>query len=167
MANISEDELDQIKERFELFDKAGDGKIESHQVIDMLRACGLNPLKTDVDKILGESNLKDTKLNMEAFLSVYTKVRGSSSNAIAVEDYLEAFKTFDRDQTGVISAAQLREMLVNLGDTLTEEEAAAITNSQGMVDQDELVKKLISKNVMSSTFTITVTGWQCWCTLIY
>ena len=51
MANISEDELDDIKERYELFDKKGDGKIEASQILDVLRACGLNPLHQDVDKV--------------------------------------------------------------------------------------------------------------------
>ena len=51
MASISEDELDDIKERYELFDKKGDGKIDCAQIIDVLRACGLNPLKPDVDKV--------------------------------------------------------------------------------------------------------------------
>ena len=52
MAKISEDELDDIKERYELFDKKGDGKIDASQIIDVLRACGQNPLKPDVDKVL-------------------------------------------------------------------------------------------------------------------
>ena len=98
MANISEDE---IKEKFGTFDKAGDGKIESHQVFDMLQACGLNPLKTDVDKILEKSNLKDTKLDMGAFMSVYAKVSGSSSNGPAFEDPMEAFIT---DSQGMMNA---------------------------------------------------------------
>ena len=51
MAKISEDELDDIKEIYELFDKKGDGKIDTVQIIDVLRACGLNPLKPDVDKV--------------------------------------------------------------------------------------------------------------------
>ena len=51
MANIGEDELDDIKERFDLFDKLGDNKIDYVQIIDVLRACGLNPLHTDVDKV--------------------------------------------------------------------------------------------------------------------
>lgn len=51
MSNITEDELEDIKERFDMFDKKGDGKIDSVQIIDVLRACNLNPLKPDVDKV--------------------------------------------------------------------------------------------------------------------
>ena len=51
MANIREDELDDIKERYELFDKKGDGKIDASQILGVLRACGLNPLQNDVEKV--------------------------------------------------------------------------------------------------------------------
>ena len=51
MAKISEDELEEIKERFDMFDKKGDGKVDDFQVIDVLRACGLNPLTADVSKV--------------------------------------------------------------------------------------------------------------------
>ena len=51
MAKITEDELDDIKERYDCYDKKGDGKIDTCQIIDVLRACGLNPLKPDVDKV--------------------------------------------------------------------------------------------------------------------
>lgn len=51
MSTITEDEMDIIKERYELYDKKGDGKVDASQVIDVLRACGLNPLTSDVDKV--------------------------------------------------------------------------------------------------------------------
>ena len=51
MASITEDDLDNIRERFDLFDKVGDGKIADIQIIDVLRACGLNPLTGDVEKV--------------------------------------------------------------------------------------------------------------------
>lgn len=51
MAKISEDELEDIKERFDMFDKIGDGKVEAAQVIDVLRACNQNPLTAEVTKV--------------------------------------------------------------------------------------------------------------------
>ena len=51
MASLTEDEKDDIKERFDLYDKKGDNKIDAAQILDVLRACNLNPLKPDVDKV--------------------------------------------------------------------------------------------------------------------
>ena len=61
---------------------------------------------------------------------------------------IEAFKTFDRDQTGVISAAELRQLLVNLGDTLTEDQADFIVipheDDKGTVGYNGLIKALMA-----------------------
>ena len=42
------------------------------------------------------------------------------------EDLIEAFKIFDKDGNGVISAAELRHVMTTLGERLTEEEAEEI-----------------------------------------
>ena len=39
------------REAFNLFDKRGDGKVDSNQLGDILRALGLNPTEADVAKI--------------------------------------------------------------------------------------------------------------------
>jgi len=38
------------------------------------------------------------------------------------EEILEAFKVFDKDGNGFISAAELRHIMTNLGEKLTDEE---------------------------------------------
>ena len=46
--------LTEFRDAFSLFDKRGDGKIDSDQVGDVLRALGLNPTEVDVKKIVQE-----------------------------------------------------------------------------------------------------------------
>jgi len=125
MAKISEDELEEIKERFDMFDKKGDGKVDDFQVIDVLRACGLNPLTADVQKIIEDSELKGTRVELEKFCAIYEQISGAAGQA-TYEDMMEAFKTFDRDNVGEIAVATLRQLLVNIGDVLTEEQADII-----------------------------------------
>ena len=42
------------------------------------------------------------------------------------EDILEAFKVFDKDGNGVISARELKHVMANLGETLSETEVEAL-----------------------------------------
>ena len=147
MAKISEDELEDIKERFDMFDKIGDGKVEASQVIDVLRACNQNPLTADVAKIIEESDLKGKRVELEQFCAIYEQISSAPGQA-TYEDMMEAFKTFDRDNAGEIAVATLRQLLVNIGDTLTEEQADVIIGKyedaeRGAISYQGMIKSLI------------------------
>lgn len=57
------------------------------------------------------------------------------------EELREAFRVFDKDGNGFISAAELRHVMISLGEKLTEEEVdemikEADTNGDGQIDYD-------------------------------
>jgi hypothetical protein len=63
------------------------------------------------------------------------------------EKLIEAFKVFDRDGNGFVSAAELRHVMKNLGEKLTDEEVAemarqADVDGDGRIEYDEFVKML-------------------------
>ncbi len=45
-----EEDMEEIKSCFSLFDKRGDMKVEHDRVIDVLRSLGLNPLTEDMNR---------------------------------------------------------------------------------------------------------------------
>merc|ERR1711862_684505 len=47
---------------------------------------------------------------------------GKMKDTDTEEELIEAFKVFDRDGNGYISAAELRHVMTNLGEKLTDEE---------------------------------------------
>lgn len=147
MAKITEDELDDIKERYDCYDKKGDGKIDTCQIIDVLRACGLNPLKPDVDKIIKDSELEGKRVELETFCGIYEQISKAPGQA-TFEDMVEAFKTYDKESNGIVSGAQIRQLLINMGDTLTEAEAETILlpheDEKGEICYQNLIKALIS-----------------------
>merc|ERR1712212_661771 len=146
MAGLTDDELDTIKECFDIFDKIGDGKVESFQIIDVLRACGLNPLTADVKKMIETSDIKG-RVDLDTLCGIYEQVKGAPGQA-TFEDMKEAFKTYDRDNSGTLSAAQLRQVLVLIGDSLKEDEADVIVGkfeeSGGAINYESMIKALIA-----------------------
>ena len=66
------------------------------------------------------------------------------------EELMEAFRVFDRDCNGFISAAELRHVMANLGEKLSEEEIdemikEADLDGDGAINYEEFVRMMLSK----------------------
>ena len=66
------------------------------------------------------------------------------------EELIEAFKVFDRDGNGLISAAELRHVMTNLGEKLTDEEVdemirEADIDGDGHINYEEFVRMMMAK----------------------
>ncbi|KAK4382542.1 Calmodulin [Sesamum angolense] len=67
------------------------------------------------------------------------------------EELKEAFKVFDRDQDGFISAVELRNVMMNLGERLSDDEAEqmireADLDGDGLVSYEEFVRMMASSS---------------------
>ncbi len=65
------------------------------------------------------------------------------------EKLVEAFKVFDRDGNDLVSAAELRTLMTNLGGKLTDEEVDemirdADVDGDGHINYDEFVRMMMS-----------------------
>ena len=65
------------------------------------------------------------------------------------EELKEAFKVFDKDGNGFISASELRHVMTNLGEKLTDEEVdemirEADVDGDGQINYEEFVKMMMS-----------------------
>lgn len=149
MAALSEDQLEEIQERFDIFDKIGDKCVDSDQVVDVLRALGMSPIAADVKKMLKASELDGKRIDQPTFCSMYAQFAASPVVA-TVEDMVEAMKTFDKNNSGNMSSAALRAMLVNMGDKLSEQEADIIMgkyeDENALVSYVHMIKSLAAAN---------------------
>ncbi|KAL1205318.1 Calcium-binding protein CML42 [Cardamine amara subsp. amara] len=113
---------------FDLFDKNGDGFITVEELSQALTRLGLNADLTDLKSTV-ESYIQpgNTGLNFDDFSSLHKTLDDSffgggeeenndSSSAAADEsDLAEAFKVFDENGDGFISARELQAVLKKLG----------------------------------------------------
>merc|ERR1712146_835142 len=72
----------------------------------------------------------------------------------AEEELVEAFKVSDRDGNGLISAAELRHVMTNLGEKLTDEEVdemirEADVDGDGHINYEEFVRMMMAKKQLS------------------
>merc|ERR1712232_368505 len=65
------------------------------------------------------------------------------------EELVEAFKVFDREGNGFITAAEMKHVMTNLGEKLTDEEVDEMVreaaDDSGMVNYEEFVRMMMSK----------------------
>ncbi|KAF0883355.1 MYL6 protein, partial [Crocuta crocuta] len=122
--DFTEDQTAEFKEAFQLFDRTGDGKILYSQCGDVMRALGQNPTNAEVLKVLGnpksdEMNVK--VLDFEHFLPMLQTVAKNKDQG-TYEDYVEGLRVFDKEGNGTVMGAEIRHVLVTLGEKMTEEE---------------------------------------------
>ena len=98
-------------------------------------------------QIIKDSELEGKRVELETFCGIYEQISKAPGQA-TFEDMVEAFKTYDKESNGFVSGAQIRQLLINMGDTLTEPEAETILlpheDEKGEICYQDLIKALIS-----------------------
>jgi len=137
--------LECIEECFSIFDTDRDGKIAREVVPDVLRAIGKAPTEEEVKKIL--DGCKEF-VTLDQFKNIYRSNSDVRVPKKLEDDMLNCFRACDRDGTGQIHEAELRQTLTTLGDCLKPHEVDALLKdvtigSNGMIDYDKFVQLLI------------------------
>ncbi|XP_040197032.1 myosin light polypeptide 6 isoform X2 [Rana temporaria] len=144
------DQVDDYKDAFNLFDKTGDGKIFYFQCGDVLRALGQNPTNAEVTKVLGNPKLDEmnTKmLDFEQFLPMLQTIAKNKDQCI-IEDFIEGLKVFDKEANGCVMGAELRHVLITLGEKMQEDEVESLLlgheNPNGEINYEEFIRIIMS-----------------------
>ncbi|ETS83025.1 Calmodulin [Pestalotiopsis fici W106-1] len=137
---LTEEQIEQFKLAFDLFDKDKTGDITAAELGEVMRELGLSPSDAELKDMVDEVDVdQNGSIDFNEFLTMMShKVEPSD----AEKELREAFKVFDRDNSGTISAAELRNVLTSLGENLTDEQIdemiqSADKDGNGAIDYDE------------------------------
>lgn len=151
MSSLSKSDIEDITEVFELFDfwDGRDGDVDAFKVGDMCFCMGLNPTQEIIRKNGGTTKMGEKSYKLEEFLPIYETISKEKDTG-TFADFNEAFKTFDREGQGFISAAELRHLLTGLGEKLTDEQVDELIKAtdtredlEGNVKYEEFINKVM------------------------
>jgi len=145
---LTEEQIAEFKEAFSLFDKDGDGSITTKELGTVMRSLGQNPTEAELQDMINEVDADGNgTIDFPEFLNLMArKMKDTDSE----EELKEAFRVFDKDQNGFISAAELRHVMTNLGEKLTDDEVdemirEADVDGDGQINYEEFVKMMMAK----------------------
>uniref|UniRef100_UPI00358F0224 uncharacterized protein n=1 Tax=Myxine glutinosa TaxID=7769 RepID=UPI00358F0224 len=140
---LTEEQRQEIKEAFDLFDSDSSGTIDVKELKVAMRALGFEPKKEEIKKMITEFDKDGSgKINFNDFVAMMTQKMTEKDSR---EEILKAFRLFDDDSTGKISFKNLKRVAKELGENLTDEELQemideADRDGDGEVNEEEFLR---------------------------
>jgi calmodulin len=143
---LTEEQIAEFKECFDLFDKDSCGRISTKLLGTTMRSLGQNPTEAEIaDMILEVEN----RAGCFCFTEFLTLMARRMLDIDDEEEITEAFKVFDRDGDGYISVVEWRHAVTSLGGAMTDEDFDEMLQGamtcDGMINYEEWVKVMQAK----------------------
>lgn len=117
---LTQEQIQEYKEIFNLFDKDHSGSISATELTTVMRSLGLTPTESEVKDLMNEIDLDGNhQIEFDEFLVLMNRQQRSNDSQ---EELMEAFKVFDVNGDGFISRSELKQVLNSIGEELTEQE---------------------------------------------
>jgi calmodulin len=141
---LSEQEICELHEAFNIFDVESDGSIDSKQLIILMNSLKQYPNQKELEKILNEFNIdKNGQIYFNQFLKIMAK---RLKNIKEDEDrYLKnLFSSLDRNNNGLISIHEIRYIVTHSSENISEKDIETImkeadTDGDGLISFEEFM----------------------------
>ena len=111
-----------------------------------MKSLGQHPTDAELDDMIRMVDVDGNgTIDFPEFITMMAK---KSKDGNSEEEILDAFKVFDTDGNGFISAAELKHIMFNLGENMTDEEIdemirQADIDGDGQINYEEFVKMIM------------------------
>ena len=145
---IPEDFVEEIKQTFRLFDENNDGNIDEKELGNVFRSLGQHYTQAELAEMIAEIDSDGSGvIEFNEFLQL---MRRRMRDTDTEEEMVEAFKVFDRDGDGLISLTELKLVMKQIGENLTERECEDIINAgdrdnDGKLNFDEFIRMMVGE----------------------
>ncbi len=149
--SLNEDQMNLLKEAFDLFDMEKRGRIDYHELKLTLKAFGFNSNKNELmsiakkyEDIDGASidSKQHRPITFDEFIDIMTE---KFSQRDPKEEAVMAFDLFDEEKKGKINLKNLKKAVKEINENLTDNELKAIieefdTDGDGSISKEDFMK---------------------------
>jgi len=119
-AVLSEDQVEELKLAFDLFDESSTGSLSKNDLKSVLDKFGLKVGAKEVDDMFKEADVTNSgKIGFPEFMSMMARRMKQTDTE---DELMEAFRVFDPYNEGSIPEKEFTQALLSTGDKLTKEE---------------------------------------------
>ncbi|XP_024152102.1 calmodulin-like protein 4a [Oryzias melastigma] len=140
---LTQAQINEFKECFSLYDKKRNGKIDSKDLITVMRCLGTSPTFSEIDRHLQVHKIdKKGELDFSTFLTMMHRQMQQEDPGTEI---LEAFRMTDKQNKGTIQASELKAKLTKLGEKLSNAEVdelfrEANVRPNGVINYEEFTR---------------------------
>merc|ERR1711861_47511 len=160
-AELTEEQKQEIREAFDLFDTDGSGAIDAKELKVAMRALGFEPKKDEIRKMISDIDKDgDGTIDFDEFMMMMTAKMAEKDSR---EEIIKAFRLFDDDQTGKITFKNLKRVAKELGENMTDEELQemideADRDGDGEVNEEEFLRIMKKTNLFWAGLSVDCVG---------
>ncbi|XP_078488474.1 calmodulin-like [Ciona intestinalis] len=147
----TDSQMEELREAFRFFDRNQNGSIEPEELGSVMTSLGYCATESELKDMIHEADVDGNgKIDFKEFVRMMELKTNERPEQAEDEELREAFKVFDRDGNGLISRAELSQVMGNLGEQLSEKDlndmiSEADKNGDGQIDYEEFVQMVAKK----------------------
>jgi len=116
---LTEDEIEEIREAFNLFDTENSGMIDPKELKAAMQSLGFETKNPTIYQMIADLEHEGPSIDFDTFLRAITEKLGDKESKGGI---LKIFELFDSDHSGAINLDNLRRVAKELGETMTVDE---------------------------------------------
>ena len=130
LSDIPEDQMEEFKQAFALFDKDGNGHVDADELGQVLASLGQIPTEEEIKRMIAEvdGDMNGT-IEFTEFLQMMKSKMSKKENE---EEIQEAFNAFDVNKNGIINAKTLLKAFKSMNEEFTDDEIKEMINVVGI-----------------------------------
>ena len=146
--DLTQEQIDDFRGVFEMFDVDNDKNISVKELSTIMRQLGQNPTDEEVAKMMEDADDDNSgEIDFFEFCNLMAKrIKQTEQD----EELIEVFNLFDKNGDKSISASDLREVFVELGHEISEEDCRLLvrlhdTDGDGRLNFEEFVYTIMAR----------------------